>query len=266
MYVSEKHECVSAMCSSSSNNTLVLGDVNGFISVYDLSDIPEKPKTINEKHVKLVKRFKAHPKSVSSVAYVDSYGMILSAAEDCTVVLFDLYGMPIGFFGQMFKWQIGNPETYAKQNLSDLKVKYDPSEDIFRIPSKEEPELDSPSPIIEERKLRLESFSKPMKPATSRIERINTLESYLTNTLDKGIADKLEHLKENSSADHQRLVTAQQLNQPKARKKKVNTRIDENWTSRVSSYLELQDLKLGDLLAKCKKDLKFKPSSKGSRI
>src|SRR3989338_3750211 len=58
------------MCLSDSNDTLVVGDYRGYVIVYDLSRITERSTTVTHECIQLVKRFKAHTKLVSSVAYI----------------------------------------------------------------------------------------------------------------------------------------------------------------------------------------------------
>ena len=110
------------MCLSDSNDTLVVGDYRGYVIVYDLSRITERSTTVTHECIQLVKRFKAHTKLVSSVAYISKYNLILSASYDNTVILFDCYGVMIGFFGQTKNWQLGKPITYGTQSLNDLKL------------------------------------------------------------------------------------------------------------------------------------------------
>jgi hypothetical protein len=137
-------ENVLCMCLSDSNDTLIVGDYRGYVTVYDITAITEHMPTITRDNIRLIKRFKAHTKLVSTVSYISKYNLILSASYDNTVILFDCYGVMVGFFGQTKQWQLGKPITYGTQSLKDLKQSIGLEADLYddNLSSDEEAEAE----------------------------------------------------------------------------------------------------------------------------
>ncbi|KAG2378265.1 hypothetical protein C9374_008408 [Naegleria lovaniensis] len=168
-----QNEFITCLSTSASNETLVLGDSRGFIFVYDLSCIPKtrsnssnsnssmanerassslshtsqessdskrysKTCEIEKRHVRLVKTFKAHTESVSSIAYISPNNLIASCGADCTAVLFDLYGIPIGFFGQRLEWKLGLTFTYGRQDFAQFQNVINLDLDLYKVNEEDE--------------------------------------------------------------------------------------------------------------------------------
>ncbi len=62
-------ENVMCLCLSETNDTLVTGDVRGYIAIYDLSAIKDQAEIITQSDIRMTKRFKAHTK-VFHVIYI----------------------------------------------------------------------------------------------------------------------------------------------------------------------------------------------------
>lgn len=128
----EYETTVPALATDPSNDMMVTGDSNGYITVCDirsycisraeaiiaqvwsttqragsLDDSPEgKPPQLARWH--------AHQGAVVSIEYLsrDQGPLLLSASEDCTARLWTLDGQYIGMFGQKRLWNVDDPSSY----------------------------------------------------------------------------------------------------------------------------------------------------------
>ncbi|KAI8818235.1 WD40-repeat-containing domain protein, partial [Fimicolochytrium jonesii] len=103
-----RHEGVFSMCLNSQNTVLVTGDAGGYISVWDVKDTCMAKR---HKRMALVKVFRAHLRSVTSLDMTDG-GSLVSASTDRTVRMWTLAGGYIGTFGQIAAWDVSNPSTF----------------------------------------------------------------------------------------------------------------------------------------------------------
>lgn len=118
--VDDQGTSVTSLACSETNDTLVLGDFNGRITIFDLSKIPSSPTSIESSQVRRVLSGKIHQRCIVSLGFIPGRNLVVTASDDCSSHLIDLFGLTIGVFGQEKRWDISNPLTYGKQTIGDI--------------------------------------------------------------------------------------------------------------------------------------------------
>ncbi|KAJ3391675.1 hypothetical protein HDU92_008924 [Lobulomyces angularis] len=113
------NEGICSMCTDTSNNILVTGDVLGYISVWDISETCWEDTEVFT--MPLISSFRGHVKSVLSVDLIESVDIIVTASADCTARIFTYKGEYVGTLGQSDLWDLTNPTTF-QHPLKPLEV------------------------------------------------------------------------------------------------------------------------------------------------
>lgn len=138
MRVNPNSEAICSMTIDPEGNTLIIGDSDGFVIVFDISTIKIiPPKTlkdsveicVTEKNVKLLSRFRAFNDVVTSVSYDSERSLIIAGCSNTFVGVWTIHGKNVGFFGQTQKWDIDDSFTYGR-GYSDKSIRSQQTEGV----------------------------------------------------------------------------------------------------------------------------------------
>ncbi|XP_022090760.1 WD repeat-containing protein 49-like isoform X1 [Acanthaster planci] len=108
-YIAHKHVSFVVMAVSENNHTLVTGDTDGAIKVWNIQEYCMlQPETIVTEPPPLVASWQPHADMISSLIVCERNDrtLIISSSTDCSVQVWDIYGICIGTFGQEDHWKI----------------------------------------------------------------------------------------------------------------------------------------------------------------
>ncbi|XP_043926673.1 WD repeat-containing protein 49 [Protopterus annectens] len=97
------------MAVDEANHYLITGDLDGWINVWYIEDYClDYSDNVLKQPPALVVSFQPHDDSISYLETCVQNGrlLILSASADCSLMVSDIYGIPIGIFGQEEHWHI----------------------------------------------------------------------------------------------------------------------------------------------------------------
>nr|XP_033814835.1 WD repeat-containing protein 49 isoform X2 [Geotrypetes seraphini] len=115
------HDRSIVMTVDKSNHYLITGDLDGWMKVWDIQDYCLDFSNGKIAHPPpLVKCFQPHQ---DCVTHVETCGfgkrlLVISASADCSISLSDIYGRPIGIFGQEEHWQIEDSDPLPQLDFS----------------------------------------------------------------------------------------------------------------------------------------------------
>ncbi|KAI9139143.1 WD40-repeat-containing domain protein [Paraphysoderma sedebokerense] len=187
-------EGLTAMCASPSSDYLIVGGSSGHIHVYAIKDfailpiqnVIEETANLFSKHCVSKTMWKAHQKQVTSIDYVSTHDLILTASYDFTVRMWALDGSHVGIFGQEELWELGDISTYMPVP-SDVRQEHSMRknmEDTEQVQSIEETN-------------QMRKYSKSVKALQQlETELIEKLNLYDQNGTEKSKTDKEKRLQE----------------------------------------------------------------------
>ncbi|XP_012936713.1 WD repeat-containing protein on Y chromosome [Aplysia californica] len=119
---------VSHLLSNSNNTLLFSSDSFGFIYVWDIATYCLTEPAVQPPE--LLRKWRGHVESVSSMDLVESSNVLITASNDCTVRLWTTEGHYVGTLGQPEQWDLHNPATYQHP-----MVPYDVLVDPMSLPT-----------------------------------------------------------------------------------------------------------------------------------
>lgn len=119
MTPSKNSTIITCITSNLDNTIMVVGDMDGVCHIYDISDL--EIQSSNDDRIKggvrLIQSFQAFSTPVIKVCYNSLYNLVLCASSSSRPIMFDLFGLVIGRFGQEHPWELGDANTYSKLRL-----------------------------------------------------------------------------------------------------------------------------------------------------
>eukprot|EP00794_Sanderia_malayensis_P006938 gene6938-7717_t len=122
-FVGSTHGTVSAMIVDSSNASLITGDSQGFVCIWDVQDYAMSGPEASQPPVQL--KWRSHIQNITSIELVEDYDILLTSSSDCTVRAWTTDGHFVGTFGQPNLWEISTPSTY-QHPMAPYDVLVDP--------------------------------------------------------------------------------------------------------------------------------------------
>ncbi|KAJ3217573.1 WD40 repeat domain 95 [Dinochytrium kinnereticum] len=105
-------EGLATIATNPEGTILIVGGSKGHVRIFDVKNLSLDNKKDFDTSCYLKFMWRAHIQCISSVNYVNTYDVILTASKDGTVRVWTADGTHIGIFGQDDPWIIGEPTTY----------------------------------------------------------------------------------------------------------------------------------------------------------
>ncbi|KAJ3375003.1 WD repeat-containing protein 49 [Allomyces arbusculus] len=107
------NEGLTALAVNEKGTLLVVGGSQGHVRVFHVRPISLRAGETYDDKLVLGCMWKCHTMSITSVNFVTTHDMILTASVDTTVRSWCIDGMHIGIFGQEDTWDLEDPSTFA---------------------------------------------------------------------------------------------------------------------------------------------------------
>ncbi|KNE54965.1 hypothetical protein AMAG_00905 [Allomyces macrogynus ATCC 38327] len=107
------NEGLTALAVNEKGTLLVVGGSQGHVLVFHMRPISLRAGETYDDKMVLGCMWKRHTTSITSVNFVSTHDMILTASVDTTVQSWCIDGMHIGIFGQEDAWDLEDPSTFA---------------------------------------------------------------------------------------------------------------------------------------------------------
>ncbi|XP_060102791.1 WD repeat-containing protein 64-like [Heteronotia binoei] len=109
---SKEKTTISDMAVSNNYFLLCAGDQQGYIYIWNISEYAAHGP--EDKPPLLLQNWRAHDCTVTSVAFMNDYHLLLTSSLDCSVKLWSLEGEYIGMFGQKEPWNIEEKSSWKQ--------------------------------------------------------------------------------------------------------------------------------------------------------
>jgi WD40 repeat protein len=98
------------MVVNTANSLLVVSDIEGFVSVWDIkSYCMDKKNIINSK---CMMKWRAHTQCITKMSLIETWNVVVTGSKDNSVRIWTLGGCYIGTLGQQDYWNIEDTSTY----------------------------------------------------------------------------------------------------------------------------------------------------------
>ncbi|XP_048365057.1 WD repeat-containing protein 64-like isoform X1 [Sphaerodactylus townsendi] len=117
---SKEKTTISDMAVSDSYSLLCAGDQKGSLYIWNIAEYAAHG--LEDKPPPLLQTWRAHDRSITSVALVSDYPLLLTSSLDCSVKLWSLEGEYVGMFGQKEPWNIEEKSSWKQfdPNISSV--------------------------------------------------------------------------------------------------------------------------------------------------
>ncbi|XP_077156459.1 cilia- and flagella-associated protein 337-like [Paroedura picta] len=111
---SKERTTISDMAVSDNYSLLCAGDQQGSLYIWDIAEYAAHGP--EDKPPLLLQNWRAHDCSITSVALMNDYHLLITSSLDCSVKLWSLQGEYIGMFGQNEPWNIEEKSSWKQFN------------------------------------------------------------------------------------------------------------------------------------------------------